>query len=82
MRVEEKGGKLIVSDFNEFDAYRIASNIEEDGIQFYQMVVAAAMKPEAKKILEFLREEEEKHLDFFSKAPRSYPTGKRGCLPR
>ncbi len=65
MRVEEKNGKLIISDFNEFDAYRIAANIEEDGIKFYQKVAEASNKTEAKKTLEFLRQEEEKHLNFF-----------------
>ena len=66
MKVEEKAGKLVISDFDEFEAYRIASNIEEDGINFYKMIAERAINPEVRETLEFLLDEEEKHLEFFS----------------
>jgi rubrerythrin len=65
MRIEEKQGKLVVTDFNEFEAYRIASKIERDGIEFYEKLSNNAGQKELKNALRFLLQEEKKHLKFF-----------------
>ncbi|HTY45489.1 MAG TPA: ferritin family protein [Patescibacteria group bacterium] len=65
MKIEEKGSKLVVVDFDEFEAYRIACKIEKDGIRFYRKLSESVNNAEAKNILEFLMEEEKKHLRFF-----------------
>jgi len=65
MKIEEKEGKLIVTDFNEIEAYRIASKIEKDGIGFYEKLSSAAKNKELKNALRFLLQEEKKHLKFF-----------------
>lgn len=67
MRIEEKAGKLIISDFDEFEAYRIASKIEQDGIDFYGSLLAAITEAKVKDGLNFLLGEERKHLAFFEK---------------
>ena len=65
MRIEERGDKLVIVDFDEFEAYRIACKIEKDGIKFYRKL-SGSMKPgEARELVEFLVEEERKHLRFF-----------------
>ena len=65
MRIEEKEGKLIVTDFDEFDAFRIAGKIEKDGIEFYGQLASSVKGAEVKEALEFLLGEEKKHLRFF-----------------
>jgi rubrerythrin len=65
MKIEEKGSKLVVVDFDEFDAYRISCKIEKDGIRFYRKLSESVNNAEAKNILEFLMDEEKKHLRFF-----------------
>lgn len=65
MRIEEKAGKLVVTDFDEFDAFRIAGKIEKDGIEFYGQLASSVKKGKVKEALEFLLGEEKKHLIFF-----------------
>ncbi len=65
MRIEERNGELTVVDFSEFTAYRIACKIEKDGIKFYRKVSSGLENAEAREMLEFLIEEERKHLKFF-----------------
>lgn len=36
MKVEEKNNKLVITDFNEIDAYKIAYKVEKDGLDFYK----------------------------------------------
>jgi rubrerythrin len=55
----------VIVDFNEFDAFRIACKIEKDGILFYTQLASSIKIPEPKEILEFLLEEEKKHLKIF-----------------
>lgn len=68
MKIEEKGGKLVVVDFDEFDALRIACKIEKDGIEFYGQLASSVAKREVRKTLEFLLGEEKKHLAFFEES--------------
>lgn len=65
MRVEEKQGKLVVTDFSELEAYKIAVKIEEDGIGFYKKLLEKSIYNKAKEVLSFLLNEEKKHLKFF-----------------
>lgn len=56
MRIEEKEGNLVITDFNELEAYKIACKIEADGIDFYK----------SKEVFNFLLAEEQKHLKLFN----------------
>lgn len=67
MKIEEINGKLVITDFNEFEAYRIACKIEEDGIRFYKKLFGFIDNHGVKETLEFLLAEEHKHLLFFQK---------------
>jgi len=65
VKVEQWHDKLVVTDFDEFDACRIASKIEKDGIWFYEKLAQAVKKPEVRETLNFLVQEEKRHIDFF-----------------
>ncbi|MDD5195248.1 MAG: ferritin family protein [Candidatus Omnitrophica bacterium] len=65
MKIEEKDGKLIVTSFDEFEAYRIASAVERDGLRFYGAIAQQVKDLSVKKTLNLLMEEEKKHLAFF-----------------
>lgn len=65
MKIEEKGDQLVVVDFNEAEAYRIACKIEKDGIEFYGKLAQAIVDKDTKRKIEFLLREEKKHLNFF-----------------
>ncbi len=68
MNIEEKKGALVITDFNEAEAYRIAVKIEKDGIRFYRKLAATAQKASVKETLEFLMNEETRHLGFFEES--------------
>jgi rubrerythrin len=68
MRIEEKEDKLVIVDFNELEAYKIASKIEEDGIRFYERLTEGVRDENIKGRLRFLLEEERKHLIFFKES--------------
>ncbi len=65
MKIEEKHGQFVITDFNEFEAYRIAAKIEKDGVWFYGKLLECASDEATKNALNFLIEEERKHLKFF-----------------
>lgn len=65
MKIEEKDGKLVITGFNEFEVYRIAIAIEEDGVQFYGKLSQATSKSKVKETLEFLKKEEMRHASIF-----------------
>ena len=67
MKIEERGNELVVTDFNELEAYKIASKIEKDGLRFYKELSEIAGSEETRRELEILIREEEKHLKFFDK---------------
>jgi rubrerythrin len=68
MKIEAKGDKLVVVDFDEFDAFRIACKMEKDGMEFYGELASAVTKQDVRKTLEFLLGEEKKHLKFFEES--------------
>ena len=63
--VEEESGNLVITDFDEMEAYRIACKIEEDGIEFYKRLADKIIIDKTKQIIAFLLSQEEKHLKFF-----------------
>jgi rubrerythrin len=65
MKIEEKDGKFVITDFNEAEAYKIASKVEQDGIDFYTKVLTEATDPQVKEKMNYLINEEKKHLKFF-----------------
>ncbi len=65
MKIEEKAGQLVVTDFNELEAYKIAIKIEKDGINFYENLINKEKNAAVKKELEFLLSEERQHLKLF-----------------
>ena len=65
MRIEEKDGELVITDFNEVEAYKIACKIEKDGIEFYAKISGRVKDDKIKRTLSFLLNEEKKHLKFF-----------------
>jgi rubrerythrin len=65
MKIEERDNKLVITDFNELEAYKIARRIEKHGRQFYEKLHERAEEPAVKDMLGFLKEEEERHLAFF-----------------
>jgi len=71
MKIEDKEGKLVVVDFDEFEAYRIAVKVEYDGIRFYDVFALSVDDPELKRVVGVLLAEERKHLAFFE-----------GCIDR
>lgn len=65
MKIEEKNGQLVIVDFNEAEAYKVACKIERDGINFYKNLIEKENNLEVKKELEFLLLDEKKHLKVF-----------------
>lgn len=68
MKIKIQDGKPVISEFNEFDAYRIALAVETRGVRFYEKILECARNEQAKPMLKFLIEEERKHLVFFENA--------------
>jgi len=68
MKIEEKDGQFIITDFNEKEAYAIACKIEKDGKDFYQKLSDNEQDPGVKEALGFLISDEENHLKFFESA--------------
>lgn len=65
MKIEEKEGELLITDFNQLEAYKIACKIEKDGIEFYEGILNKEKNDNIKKELSFLIKEEKEHLKFF-----------------
>ncbi len=65
MKIEEKNGGLAIVDFNELEAYKIASKIESDGISFYTNLSAGIKNKKIQEIVNSLIQEEREHLKFF-----------------
>ncbi len=68
MRIEEKDGKLVIVDFDEFDAYKIALNVEKSGLDFYEKLAQETKDEKLKGTLKFLGREENEHIRYFQDA--------------
>ncbi|MDD5154964.1 MAG: ferritin family protein, partial [Candidatus Omnitrophica bacterium] len=64
MKIQDKKDKLVIVDFDEFEAYRIACRIEEEGLQFYGKLAGSVGDPKIAQTLNFLIGEEKNHLRF------------------
>ena len=65
MHIDEKDGKLVVSDFDELEAFKIACKIESDGIRFYKLLAEKIADDRINAAISFLLDQEEKHLNTF-----------------
>lgn len=68
MKIVDQDGKLVVTDFNEEEAYQIACNIEKEGIRFYKKLKTKQTDAKVREMLDFMINDEEKHLKFFESA--------------
>lgn len=65
MRIEEKNGNLVITDFSEMEAFKIASTIERDGIHFYEKLSGRVTSTRVRDTLNVLAAQERDHLEFF-----------------
>jgi rubrerythrin len=65
MKITNQGKNLIISDFDEIEALRLAMKLEADGIKYYSELSSKTKSEDVKKILRQLIEEEEKHAEKF-----------------
>jgi len=65
MRIEEKSGDLVITDFNEREAFTIASKIERDGIHFYEKLAERVTSKRVRDTLNVLAIQEHDHIEFF-----------------
>ena len=67
MRVNiDKKGNISITDFSPVQAYKIAVHMENDGIDFYNEILAGVKDEDARHEIDFLIEEEKKHLTTFT----------------
>lgn len=66
MKIEDRNNQLIVTDFDEVEAYVIACKIEEDGIHFYRKLREAEKSAKIIEAIDFLIKEEVRHLKLFN----------------
>ena len=67
MRIEEKNGQISVADFNEFQAYKIACKVEQDGVGIYNYLNRRVEEPALRDMFAFLSQQEEEHYRYFKK---------------
>ena len=65
MKIADKDGKLVITDFSEEEAYEIACNIEKEGIRFYKKLKDEQTNDKIIETLEVMVKEEVNHLKFF-----------------
>ncbi len=65
MRIEEEDGNMVITDFNELEAFKIASKIEKDGISFYEKLEGKVAGARVRDTLKMLANQERDHLEFF-----------------
>jgi len=65
MKVEYRGDEVVISDFSQLEAYKMARRLEMEGINFYNLLKSASRDPGTKAAIDALLAEEHKHLKFF-----------------
>ncbi|HOK79727.1 MAG TPA: ferritin family protein [bacterium] len=58
---------MVLKYLNEDELFKVAMNIEKQGIEFYQNASSHAVTPGAKEIFQFLFGEEKHHYEVFKK---------------
>lgn len=66
MKIEERDGAFVITDFDESEAYRIAEKVEMDGIGLYKRLAEKSDLHRVRETLELLLDQERDHLEFFS----------------
>jgi len=66
MRIALDGDEIKLYDFNLLQAYKIAKHLEEQGIAFYETMLAEAKDGDLKEALDFLLSQEKEHLRIFA----------------
>ncbi|MEI6633962.1 MAG: ferritin family protein [Chlamydiota bacterium] len=65
MRIEERSGALVVVDFDDLEACKIAVRIERDGMAFYEALAGRMTAAAARGSILSLASQERDHLEFF-----------------
>jgi rubrerythrin len=65
MRIEERAGSLVVVDFDDLEACKIAVRIEKDGMAFYEALAAGMSDAEVRGQILSLAGQERDHPVFF-----------------
>ena len=65
MKVDLSGDEVRLYDFNALEAFRIARKMESEGIKLYKSMREKIKDPGVRDVLDFLIEEEKKHLALF-----------------
>lgn len=65
MKVNVKSNEIEITDFSAIESYKIACAIEKDGLGFYKELLSAEKNTEVRQTLEFLIDEEARHLEMF-----------------
>jgi rubrerythrin len=65
MKLVSKGEGIILTDFDEVDALRLAMKLEKDGIKYYSELEAKSQGAEIKKTFSRFVKEESRHLEKF-----------------
>ncbi len=65
MKIRDTGSGIQLFDFTAAEAYRIARNIEQEGIRFYQMLMDKAADAGVRELVTRLRDAEAEHLRIF-----------------
>lgn len=65
MRIEERDGNFAIVDFDELEAFKIASKIERDGINFYERLARGVAGGRVRDTMNLLAGQERDHLEFF-----------------
>ena len=65
MKIDYSKGQMEITDFDSLEAYKIARKMERDGIDFYQKLQSQNFSPQVSQAVNFLLQEEKKHLKLF-----------------
>jgi len=58
--------KKIEATSDELEAFKIAMNMEKEGVEFYKKTLAGSKKEKERALLELLIQEEKQHYDLFA----------------
>ena len=74
--------KKVEATDNELEAFRIASQMEKEGIEFYKKALSDAKTEKERALFDRLIKEEEQHYSIFANSTLSFPTPETGSLGR
>jgi len=65
MKVDFSGDEIMIYDFDELEAYRVARKLERDGVYYYSRMKDEITTPEIRDVVEMLIVDEKQHLNMF-----------------